>query len=79
MSAEPKVYTAREIARMTALVAKSALYMSRGWSTTKIDQQIEQLKADAVARETAEQAARDKARQDKIEARAAKRAASTWW
>jgi hypothetical protein len=76
---EPRLYTAGEKAKLTALAARAAVVVARGRSTAAVDRAIEQIQAEACAREAAEDAARAKAAQARIDARAAQRAARRLW
>lgn len=71
---EPKRYTATEAARLSVLVARAAVAVGTGRGVKSADDAIERLKANAVAREQAEDRAAEAARQKKIEARATARA-----
>lgn len=76
---EPTNYTAGEAAKLAALVARAAFCVQRGRSTASVDAAMERVKADAVAREQAADRAVAAARQKKINAKADKRAARTWF
>lgn len=74
---EPRQYTAGEIATLAMLTARLAARGCRNQAA--IGRRIEQVKASAVAREAAEEKARAAAETKRIEARAARRAARTWF
>lgn len=76
---EPKRYTAAETARLSVLVTRAAVAVGTGRGVKSADDAIERLKADAVAREQAEEQAAAAARQKKIQDKATARAARRWF
>lgn len=76
---EPKRYTASEAARLSVLVARAAVAVSTGRGVKSADDAIERLKANAVAREQADERAAAATRQKKIDAKATARAARGWF
>lgn len=77
---EPDRYTMGESAQLTYLVARAADHMRRKGSAGPWGRKIDQLQAQAVAREAAEKAARDKAAADRRAEIAKKKAEGRkWW
>lgn len=76
--AEPR-YTAGEKARIAALVARGAVRIGRGKSTSPVDRALDRIEREAIERTAAEERAREAKRQADITAKAEKRAARTFW
>lgn len=76
---EPKHYTASEAARLTVLVARAAVAVGTGRGVKAADAAITRLQANAIAREQAEERANEAARAKRIQDKANKRAARTWF
>ncbi|MFF4963245.1 hypothetical protein ACFY2Z_40995 [Streptomyces sp. NPDC001222] len=72
-------YTAGEKARMAALVARGAVRISRGKGTAPVDRALDRIEREAAERTAAEDRIREAKRRAEIEAKAAKRAARTFW
>lgn len=72
---EPRQYTAGEAVKLAMLVAAA---VARGESPA-LNRAIDGFKAAAVAREHAEDQAREKVRQERIDAKAKRRAESKWF
>ncbi|MFF4821279.1 hypothetical protein ACFY2K_42630 [Kitasatospora sp. NPDC001309] len=78
MAQEPKYYTTAEKAKLTLLVARAAA----GGDRSKIGRKIDQIQAEAVAREEAEESARDAKAKEERDAKAkakAERDSKSYW